>query len=161
MRNPSLLLALSAFFLAAGCSHPPAAPAPPPDTRAADEATIRQADVDWSQWAMAKNLDKCMSVYEDDAVLFPPGMPAAIGKDNIRKFIAALLASPQLHLEIHTDSVEVARSGDIAVDRGTASATTVGKNGKPATTTSEYVLVWNKQPDGSWKVAADTSANLK
>lgn len=162
MRNHSLLLALSAaLILAAGCSRPSAAPAPPPDTRIADEAAIRQADADWAQWAMAKDLDKCMSQYEADAVAFAPGMPAYIGKDNIRKFIAGLLASPHLHLEIHVARVDVARSGDLAMDRGTASATVTGKNGKPATSSSAYVLVWKKQPDGSWKIAADTSASVK
>jgi ketosteroid isomerase-like protein len=34
-----------------------------------------------------------------------------------------------------------------------------GKNGKPVTSTSQYVLLWKKQPDGSWKILADTSAN--
>ena len=34
-------------------------------------------------------------------------------------------------------------------------------DGKPVTNSSQYVLVWKKMPDGSWKIAADTSANAK
>jgi ketosteroid isomerase-like protein len=39
--------------------------------------------------------------------------------------------------------------------------TVTDKKGKSTTQTGQYVLVWKKQADGSWKVAADTSANDK
>lgn len=163
LRTRSRLLALAAFVacFAAACSNQPAAPAAPPDTRAADETAIRAADANFAQWALAKDLDKCVSLYADDAVAFAPGMPAVSGKDNIRKFISGLLASPGLQLSIHIASVGVARSGDIAIDRGTVDSTITDKKGKATTQTVEYVLVWKKQADGSWRIAADTSANEK
>jgi uncharacterized protein (TIGR02246 family) len=163
-RNRFSLLAFTAAFvacLAAGCSNQPAAPAAPPDTRAADEAAIRGADANFAQWALAKDLDKCVSLYADDAVAFAPGMPAVIGKENIRKFLSGLTSAPGLQLNIHIASVDVARSGDIAIDRGTVDSTMTDKKGKATTQTVEYVLVWKKQADGSWKIAADTSANQK
>ena len=163
-RNRCALLALAAAFVlcfTAACNKPPAAPAAPPDTRAADEAAIRANDAAFIQWALAKDLDKCVSLYEDDAVAFAPGMPAVIGKDNLRKFMAGLLAVPGLQLSIHQASVDVARSGDIAIDRGTVDTTTTDKKGKANTQTVEYVLVWKKQADGSWKIVADTSANQR
>jgi uncharacterized protein (TIGR02246 family) len=146
---------------AAACSSQPTATTTPPDTRAADEATIRAADANFAQWALAKDLDKCVSLYADDAVAFAPGMPAVIGTDNIRKFLSGLTSAPGLQLNIHIASVDVARSGDLAVDRGTVDATITNKKGKANTSTSEYVLVWKKQADGSWKILADTSANTK
>lgn len=162
-RNRSALFALAAFVacLAAACSNQPAAPAAPPDTRAADEAAIRAADASFAQWALAKDLDKCVSLYADDAVAFAPDMPAVIGKDNIRKFLSGLTSAPSLQLNIHIASVDVARSGDIAIDRGTVDSTMTDKKGKTTTQTVEYVLVWKKQPDGSWRIIADTSANQK
>ncbi|HXX19698.1 MAG TPA: SgcJ/EcaC family oxidoreductase [Candidatus Acidoferrum sp.] len=148
-------------WAAVGCTNQPAAPAAPPDTRAADEAAIRAADANFAQWAAAKDLDKCVSLYADDAVAFAPGMPAVIGKDNIRKFISGLVSAPGLQVNIHIASVDVARSGDIAIDRGTVDSTVTDKKGKATAQTVEYVLVWKKQADGSWKIAADTSANQK
>jgi uncharacterized protein (TIGR02246 family) len=135
-------------------------PAAPPDTRAADEATIRAADAEWVKAAAAKDLEKCMSYYADDAVFLSSGAPAAVGKDNIRKNIQGLLAAP-VQMNVSVASVDVARSGDLAMDRGTVEATVTDKKGKSSTSTSEYVLVWKKMADGSWKIEADTSANQK
>jgi uncharacterized protein (TIGR02246 family) len=152
--------AIVVVCFAAGCSQTQQ-PAAPPDTRATDEATIRSGDQDFVKYAEAKDLDTCMSLYADDAVLLGSGAPAAIGKDNVRKFIQGLLAAPGLKLAVNTTSVAVARSGDLALDQGTVDATITDKKGKPVTSTSQYVLVWKKMPDGSWKIAADTSAAAK
>src|ERR1700688_4546865 len=120
----------SAFIacFAAACAQPQ--PAAPPDTRAADEATIRAADADWAKAALAKDLDKCMSYYADDAVFISSGVPAALGKDNIRKNIEGLLSVPGMEMNITVASVDVARSGDLAMDRGTVQATVTDKKGK-------------------------------
>jgi len=160
-----LLLACAAVAcLAGGCAQmlqKPAEQAAQPDTRAADEAAIRAGDANFAQWAVAKDVDHIVSLYQDDAVAFAPGMPALIGKDNIRKMISGLVATPGLQVNVHIASVDVARSGDIAIDRGTVDSTSTDKKGKATTSTVDYVLVWKKQADGSWKIAADTSANQK
>lgn len=155
-----LIAAVFVASLGVSCAQPQQKPVETPDTRAADEATIRTADADFAKAAAAKNLDKCMSLYEDDAVLFSPGSPAVIGKDNIRNVIQRMLAAP-MQLTIDVASVDVARSGDLAMDRGTVQSAVTDKKGKTTTQTSEYVLVWKKQADGTWRVAADTSANEK
>lgn len=140
------------------CSQQPPQPAAPPDTRAADAAAIRAQDADFAKAAAAKDIDKCVSLYMDDAVIFSPGAPAVIGKDNIHKFFERMLAAPTMQFSFSDVTVDVARSGDLAEDRGSVQVTTTNKQGKPVTQSSEYVLVWKKQADGSWKVAADTSA---
>ena len=145
----------------AGCSSQPAAPTGSPDTRAADEAAIRSADADWGKAATAKDLDKVMSYYMDDAVLFAPKAPASVGKDSIRKGWQGLLSAPGLQMTITPSTVDVARSGDIAVERGSYNVVTTDKKGKPATDTGQIVIVWKKQADGNWKVAADTNADDK
>lgn len=160
-RTRSLIVAAACMAcLAAGCAQRQQ-PAAPPDTRAADEATIRAADADWATAALAKDLEKCMSYYADDAIFISSGVPAAVGKDNIRKNIQELLSIPGLQLNITVASVDVARSGDLAMDRGTVQATVTDKKGNSVTNTSDYVLVWKKMADGSWKIEADTSANEK
>jgi len=60
-------------MLIGGCSQAP--PPAPPDTRAADEKSIRDGEVAWNaDWA-AKDVDKIASHYGDDAILMVPGMP--------------------------------------------------------------------------------------
>jgi uncharacterized protein (TIGR02246 family) len=156
-----LLLAI-AFLgsLAISCANQPA-PGPPPDTRAADEATIRANDADFVTAAQTKDLDKAVAHYMDDAVLFAPGAPAVVGKDNIRKFFEPIINGPAMQFTFSDVKVDVARSGDIAVDSGSFESTGKDAKGKPVTQKGRFVLVWKKQPDGSWKIAADTSANEK
>ena len=158
-RKRFFLATAAMAFLSAGCAQKPAEPAASPDTRAADEAAIRAADQDFVKCAEAKDLDKCMSLYADDAVLLETS-GATIGKDNIRKPIQGLL-SAGLKITVTTTSVLVSRSGDLALDQGTVQVAGADKKGKPQTSTSQYALTWKKMPDGSWKIAADTSAPLK
>ncbi len=160
-RNRSFSLMFAATFIACfaiACAQEK--PAAPPDTRAADEAAIRAADADFAKAAAAKDIENIMSLYADDAVFISSGVPAAVGKDNIRKNIQALLAAP-VQVSVTVQSVDVARSGDLAMDRGTVDATMTDKKGRSSTSTSVYVLVWKKMADGSWKIEADTSANEK
>jgi uncharacterized protein (TIGR02246 family) len=124
--------------------------------RAADEAAIRAASAAWSQAAAAKDLDKVVSFYADDAVQFPDKAPAAKGKENIRKNWAPMLAAPGAGLSWQTGSVEVTRSGELAYETGTYSFFTTDKKGKTNDEKGKYVVVWKKQSDGSWKVAVDT-----
>jgi uncharacterized protein (TIGR02246 family) len=124
--------------------------------RAADGAAIRAASAAWSQAATAKDLDKAVSFYTDDALQFPNKAPAAKGKENIRKNWAPGLAEPGPGLSWQTSSVEVARSGDIAYETGTYDFVTTDKKGKSTDEKGKYVVIWKKQTDGTWKVAVDT-----
>lgn len=122
---------------------------------ARDEAAIRAASADWSKAAQAKDLDKAMSVYSDDAIVLSPKAPMIRDKDKIRANWQEMLAQPGPGLSFTATGVEVARSGDLAWEYGTYELATTDKKGKTTTEKGKYVTVWKKQPDGSWKVAAD------
>src|SRR5271170_4836468 len=124
--------------------------------RAADEAAIRAASAAWSQAAAAKDLDKAVSFYADDGMILPEKAPALKGNENIRKNWAPLLALPGPGLSWKTNSLEVARSGDIACETGAYVFVTTDKKGKSSDAKGKYVVVWKKQNDGSWKVVVDT-----
>jgi uncharacterized protein (TIGR02246 family) len=148
-----LLATLVAMSFVAACSTPK--PAQPPDTRAADEAAIRAAVIDWSKAAQAKDVNKAVSFYADDAMQFADKGPLVKGKDNIRAGWEQMLAMPGPGLTFATTGVEVARSGDMAYEYGTYDFATKDKKGGITDEKGKYVVVWKKQADGSWKVAAD------
>jgi ketosteroid isomerase-like protein len=50
------------------------------DCLAADEQTLRDLDDQWSTAAVAKDIDKTVSFYSDDAVVMPPNAPSATTK---------------------------------------------------------------------------------
>jgi uncharacterized protein (TIGR02246 family) len=165
IRNRSLALAcLGAAYLVAACSSQPLSKTERSqlaDRRAADEAAITAAGVALGQAAAAKDIDQCMSFYVDDPVLFVPGAPAVVGKDALRKVWQQFFNVQALKLETSGLIIDVAGSGDLAFERGSYSNTITDAKGKVTTETGKLVLVWKKQADGSWKIAADTNASDK
>jgi len=126
---------------------------------ARDQAAIEAACADWSKASQAKDLDKTISFYADDAIVLSPKMPLVQGKDNIRKGWAQMFAIPGPGLTFTTGEVEVARSGDFAWEHGAYDFATTDKKGKTTTERGKYITVWKKQADGSWKVVADMDSS--
>ena len=131
------------------------APQPAPDTREADERAIREIEIEWSKAQAAKDVERCMSFYADDASEFEPGKPIATGKDAIRKGYDAFFATPGISSNFQTAKLVVARGGDLAYTYGTSATTKNDAKGKPVNDKGKYVTVYAKQPDGKWKVVAD------
>ena len=131
-----------------------------PDTHDADVKAIKDDEALWNQQYAAKDIDKAIAHYADNAVLMTPGMPASSGKDAIRKAIAALLADPAISLKFQASRVEVAKSGDIAYTQGSYTMTLTDPNTKqPVNDHGSYVTTYAKQPDGSWKAVADIATS--
>ena len=127
----------------------------PPDTRAADEAVIRAAVKEWSAAAQAKDAESFARVYAEDAVLMLENAPDMRGMAAIREGIGGLMQDPNFDLSFEADNVVVARSGDLAYETGTYSLTMSDPEERPATQKGHYVVVWQKQTDGEWKVVLD------
>jgi uncharacterized protein (TIGR02246 family) len=155
-RSMIVLAMFLTMIFSAACSNQTAQqPAPPPDTRKADEAAIRAASAEWNKAAQARDLDKSVSYYAEDAVDFIDKGALVKGKNSIRLAWKDILAPTAPALSFATTFVEVARSGDLAYEYGTYDLVTEVKKGKPTDEKGKYVTVWKKQPDGSWKVVAD------
>ena len=155
--NRSARLSIVVSFAAAlfaGCAQPQE----PVDTRKVAEAAINSASDEFAKAGDAKDLDKVMSFYTDDAVLFVPSVPAAVGKDAVRKAWQGFLSGPPSKVDINETIIDVAASGDLAFERGSFTLTTTDAKGKTTAATGKLVDVWKKQADGSWKMAADTNS---
>ena len=127
----------------------------PPDTRAADEAAIKDFDAQWSNAASAKDLDKMLSSYADDAIVLQPNGPMLNSKDAVRKIWKEVLTAPGFSGGWKATKVEVAKSGEIGYVSGTWEFTMNDASGKPATDRGKFVEVVKKQADGTWKCAVD------
>jgi uncharacterized protein (TIGR02246 family) len=124
--------------------------APAAGTKSADEQAVRDADEQWSKAAGAKDLDKTVSFYADDAMVLPPNQPIVTSKTGIRNLWKGFLDS-LTDISWKTTRVEMAKSGDMGYLIGTYAMTM--KDGTKDT--GKYCEVWKKQADGKWKVAAD------
>ena len=159
---PLSCLATAALVLAGcGTAQTPTPPAPalvqtPIDTRAQDEIAVRKASAEWGRMIVQRALDPTLAYYADDAWVSPQGAPIATTTEQRRKLWADFFATPGVaDTAGETTRVEVARSGDLAVEYGTFTETLPGKRGARSTVTEKYMTTWRKQPDGSWKVIGD------
>jgi len=120
------------------------------DTKLADEQAVRDADAEWSKVEGAKDLDKTVSYYADDAVVLPPNQPMVTSKDGIRNLWKGFLDS-LTDISWKTTRAETSNPANMAYLIGTYAMTM--KDGTKDT--GKYCEVWKKQSDGKWKVVAD------
>jgi ketosteroid isomerase-like protein len=147
----TVLTACCLVFLVPGCTQTQ------PDTRAADEAAIRAADVAFSKAVEAKQLDAAVANYADDALAMMPNAPMITSKETIRKSFSEMLATPGIVMKWEVTKVEAARSGDFGYTVGKYEMTMNDAKGKPITDRGKYATIWKKQVDGSWKAVVDIS----
>lgn len=124
------------------------------DTAAARKA-IADADAQWAKADERGDANAVASNYASDAITAYEGEPTQRGHDAIARAIADRFAKTTLsNVSFRTDDLMI--HGDMAVELGTATVTTTPKSGGKATVhTTRYMTVWQKQPDGSWKVVRD------
>lgn len=138
-----LILCLVVLPLAIVCNFPPTA-------NGGDEKAVRDADEAWSKVAGAKDLDKTVAYYADDANVLPPNGPMVTSKAGIRDLWKGFLDS-LADISWKTTRVEASKAGDMAFTVGTYEMTM--KDGTKDK--GKYCEVWKKQADGKWKVETD------
>lgn len=130
------------------------------DKRSADAQALRDNETRWNQEYAAKDVNKIMAHYADNATVMAPGMPASVGKDAIRKTITAMTADPALSLKFQASQVEVAKSGDLGYTHGTYQMTMTDPASKKVIHDhGSYVTTYSKQADGTWKAVADIATS--
>jgi uncharacterized protein (TIGR02246 family) len=122
----------------------------PPNAKGAGEQAVRDLDAAWSKAAGAKDLDKTVSFYADDAIVLPPNQAAVTTKDGIRDLWKGFLES-LTDISWKVTRVEMAKSGDMACLTGTYEMTM--KDGTKDH--GKYCEVWEKKADGKWKCGTD------
>ena len=123
--------------------------------RSSEESVLRETISAWLQAVDAKDLNKCVSFYTDDASVLPFNAPIATGKDQIRAVWSQLMSNPDFSLSWRPTKIEVAQSADLAYEVGTFDLTLADQTGKSTAIRGKYVIAWKKQANGEWKAAAD------
>ena len=151
------IVPFAGLLLLAGCNAAP--PAPAVDL-VAEQAKIHDLEAAWAKDAAAKDVEKSVANYADDAVLIMPGAPPFKGRDAIRTAWKGMLDDPNLKINFSADRVEIGASGDLATTKGSYTLTTTNpKTKKPVEDKGSYVTVYKKQADGGWKAVEDITAS--
>jgi len=92
--------------------------------------------------------------YADSAIFMMPGMPMMRGRVAIEDGMKGMMSGMKVTAaQFRTE--DVIASGDLAIETGTFTVTTVPTGGKSMEDKGKYLTVWQRQGDGSWKVVRD------
>jgi ketosteroid isomerase-like protein len=130
---------------ALACAATAAAAAP---ATSAEQAIIDR-DTHWNAMLAAHDLEGVVAMYSSDASLMPSNAPLAQGA-ALRETWRMLLGAPGMKLVLKPEQVTVAKSGELAIDRGSY---VLDIEGAPQDR-GKYVVVW-KREGGEWKAFHD------
>src|SRR5579872_1903322 len=152
VKNAWIFSCLLLVAITVGCATPPAPPAAPPDTRAADIQAVKDLEAQW-----VKDAATWAAYFTDDGSGLYPGGPTLNGKAAIQAAMVPIVADKNFALTFASDKQVASKGGDMIYTQGTYSMTlTNPKTKKPMTDKGKFLTIYMKQADGSWKVTADT-----
>lgn len=109
----------------------------------------------------SKDLDAAVAVFAQDATLYVPGMPPAVGREAIKLLNERSLQDPALNAVIDEGSRKwwVAESGELATTTYRYSWThTDRSSGKPITDQVVSQTTWKRVAGGAWKNVSDINS---
>jgi len=135
-------------LLAAAC-----APAPPdPD---AELAGLRAAAEAYHAAATAKDAAGVVALYDEGAIMAPPGAPMVNGLEEVRGYRFGFISTPGVSLRFELLRAGVSASGDVGWTLAEGDITIERPDGTTGKDLVRDFHVWKKQADGSWKVVVD------
>jgi len=146
------LLTLSVLLLAA-CAAPPAEEALPDP--AAELASLRAAAEAYHTAASGKDAPGVVALYDEGAVMVPPGADMVNGLDQVRNYRFGFISTPGVSLTFEIVRAEVSASGDMGWTLAEGDITIERPDGTTGKDLVRDFHVWRKQADGSWKVVVD------
>jgi len=106
----------------------------------------------------AGDVSALLAQFTDDAVLLPPGQLPVRGKAALEAFSRPF--HEQYDVETEQTAEEVVVAGDWAYEWGMLTGTARPLAGGEAMQADmKYLYVYERQPDGSWKIAVDIYNN--
>lgn len=140
---------LSTLLLVVGCV---GACQPSRPSTEADVAAIRAINQEAAAAHGAGDAVRWASLFTADGVLLPEGAPAVTGRDSLVAFARAFYAANRVTVTIEPMEIEVA--GDWGFSRDRVSGTLTPKaGGASIPMVAKQIVIWRRQPDGSWKAA--------
>jgi uncharacterized protein (TIGR02246 family) len=101
-----------------------------------------------------KDLEAAVALYEPNATFVLDSGEVITGRAAIREALKAWIGLDDVRFTTEIKAIQSA-DGNLAMSRGTWSATTKGPDGKPVTLTGKNVEVVRRQPDGTWLFVID------
>lgn len=136
----------------------PAAPNPLTDSTASPGSTLLyNLEAQFEKDTAARGGAGFASWFAPDGVVLGNGTAPVVGKVAIARMANWTAANYQLTWT--PTGAWMDPSGETGYTWGHYEGHSKDANGTPVNTSGRYITVWSKQPDGSWKVELEASAN--
>ena len=119
---------------------------------AAIEQEIRDRVEAWER-AANESPEAFASFYAEDGVLMAPNAPPATGPAQIAESMAPMFGAVE-NITFEPIQIDIAASGDLAVERGRYSLTGTMQDGSTFEDEGSYLVAWENR-DGQWMVTND------
>ena len=119
----------------------------------ADALAILRADERWIEAFNAGDVETLAALYDPAAIVMPPERAELRGRAEIRAWLADFFADNAARQSLVNDEVVVA--GDWAFLRGHFRIEITARDGREESWRGKHLVIWKRQPDGSWKAARD------
>ena len=149
MRFFVLVLATAFTALSAGCANRV--------DQARERDNLLQTDREWASAAAQGDIERLTTFWADDATNFFPGAPVAHGKEAIRELVQRNRSLPGFSLTWEPTQAVVSRSGDLGYTSGAFELFARDADGNPVRREGNYVAIWRKQTDKTWKCEVEST----
>jgi len=122
---------------------------------AADRAAIDKGHETFMAAMRASDCSGMLRVVADDAVFTPPNAPNAVGKEGIRSWCQGAFSQAKTSA-VSVSERQVTVAGDWGIEHGKFDWTLVPVGGgNSMRDQGNFLAIWHRQPDGSWKATRD------
>jgi len=119
-----------------------------------EKAKLLQTDKDFSKASLENGAAEAFKQYlTEDALELPAGKNPVEGRKNIYDMMKE--NQDTYTLEWTPQYAEVAKSGELGYTWGTYILSYKDENGEAQKSYGKYLNIWEKETDGSWRVAVD------
>ena len=145
-----ILVATAAILTACSSSRPISSDYSPGDA----ENAIRRSNADFVAAARSGNAQTLVdNYYAPDAEVMAPNLPAFRGRDAIRAFWTAFLATGSVDVALTSTNV-TQPSSDVAIETGKYDLSLRPASGQAIKDAGKYMVLWKKS-NGRWWAAED------
>jgi uncharacterized protein (TIGR02246 family) len=93
------------------------------------------------------------ALYTEDGKVMATGSPTVAGREAVQQFWRGLIDMGAKSVTLQT--VDLDEQGDTAIETGAYTLSIEPDGAAPMKDIGKYVIVWKRQPDGTWKMAID------
>ena len=124
-----------------------------PATSASDSdvEAIEKTYASWVRVTNDKDIIRWSSFLAQDPYFFPADSRPLINREAVLAYYEKSFADPYFSLDCEQLEVHVSQAGDMAWSRGACNATFTLPDGSKGHGSSQWLKVWMKHSDGSWK----------